>query len=115
MTAVVCLDLDRTIIYSAAALDLDLPDADAPRLLCVELYRGAPLSYMTETAADLLRELQGLATVVPTTTRTPEQLGRVHLERDIANVCKYFARAGVASQPQRLATDLWRRFMRAEL
>ena len=77
--SIVCLDLDRTIIYSSAALDLDVPDADAPRLLCVELYRGAPLSYMTETAAELLRELQGMATVVPTTTRTPEQLARVHL------------------------------------
>ncbi len=77
--SVVCLDLDRTIIYSAAALDLDVPDADAPRLLCVELYRGTPLSYLTETAAGLLQELQGIATVVPTTTRTPEQLARVHL------------------------------------
>ncbi len=76
---VICLDLDRTIIYSAAALDLDVPDAVAPRLLCVELYRGAPLSYMTEAAAALLQELQELATVVPTTTRTPEQLARVHL------------------------------------
>jgi hypothetical protein len=76
---VVCLDLDRTIIYSAAALDLQVPDHEAPRLLCVEVYRGAPLSYLTEVAAATLRELQGLATVVPTTTRTPEQLARVHL------------------------------------
>jgi hypothetical protein len=76
---VVCLDLDRTIIYSAAALELQVPDREAPRLLCVEVYRGAPLSYMTETAADTLRALQELATVVPTTTRTPEQLARVQL------------------------------------
>ena len=74
-----CLDLDRTVIYSAAALDLNVPDADAPRLLCVELYRGAPLSFMTEPAAALLLALQSLAVVVPTTTRTPEQLARVHL------------------------------------
>ena len=40
---------------------------------------------------------------------------RMLLERDIANVCKYFARAGVACHPGRLAGDLWRRFMRAEL
>lgn len=76
---VVCLDLDRTVIYSAAALDLRVPDADAPRLLCVELYRGVPLSFMTEPAAASLRALQDAATVVPTTTRTPEQLARVHL------------------------------------
>jgi hypothetical protein len=76
---IVCTDLDRTLIYSAAALDLRVPDAQAPRLLCVEVYRGAPLSYLTETAADLLRELSGRTVLVPTTTRTPEQLARVHL------------------------------------
>ncbi|HEY0815605.1 MAG TPA: HAD family hydrolase [Pseudonocardia sp.] len=75
---IVCTDLDRTLIYSAAALDLP-PDEQAPRLLCVEVYRGAPLSYLTETAAGLLLDLQSRAVVVPTTTRTPEQLVRVHL------------------------------------
>jgi hypothetical protein len=76
---VVCLDLDRTTIYSAAALDLREPDHEAPRLLCVEIYKGAPLSFLTEAAAATLRELQDVATVVPTTTRTPAQLARVHL------------------------------------
>jgi hypothetical protein len=76
---VVFLDLDRTVIYSAAALDLRVADADAPRLLCVELYRGAPLSFLTEPAVASLLALQQVATVVPTTTRTPEQLARVHL------------------------------------
>ena len=72
---IICVDLDRTLIYSANALDL--PAGPAPRLRCVEIYRDAPLSYMTETAAELLRTLQ--AHVVPTTTRTPEQLARVRL------------------------------------
>ncbi len=76
---IVCTDLDRTLIYSAAALDLGVPDAQAPRLLCVEVYRGAPLSYLTEAAAELLRELSRRTVLVPTTTRTPEQLARVHL------------------------------------
>jgi hydroxymethylpyrimidine pyrophosphatase-like HAD family hydrolase len=71
---IICVDLDRTLIYSANALDLG---TETPRLLCVEIYQGAPLSYMTETAAALLRTLQ--AHVVPTTTRTPEQLARVRL------------------------------------
>jgi hypothetical protein len=79
VTPVVCLDLDRTTIYSAAALDLRMADHEAPRLLCVEVYKGAPLSFLTEAAAGTLRELQDVATVVPTTTRTPEQLSRVHL------------------------------------
>ena len=76
---IVCVDLDRTLIYSANALDLRVPDADAPRLLCVEVYRGAPLSYLTETAAELLRDLRSRAVVVPVTTRTPEQFARVRL------------------------------------
>ncbi|MGI5130757.1 HAD family hydrolase [Pseudonocardia sp. CA-107938] len=79
MTTVACLDLDRTLIYSANALDLRVPDAQAPRLLCVELYKGMPLSFMTEESAAELEKLGALATVVPTTTRTPEQYARVHL------------------------------------
>lgn len=78
---VVASDLDRTLIYSAAALGLTMPDARAPRLLCVEVYQGRPLSYVSETAAGLLAELgDGDAAVfVPTTTRTREQYLRVNL------------------------------------
>jgi hypothetical protein len=79
MSVVACLDLDRTLIYSANALDLRVPDADAPRLLCVELYQGMPLSFMTEESVAELEKLAAEATIVPTTTRTPEQLARVHL------------------------------------
>jgi hypothetical protein len=78
-TPVVYLDLDRTAIYSAAALGLEIDDAAAPRLLCVELYRHLPQSFMTEAAAADLIELAKAATIVPTTTRTPAQLARVHL------------------------------------
>ena len=77
--AVACLDLDRTVIYSAAALDLRMPDHAAPRLLCVEVYRGVPLSFMSEDAVAAFAALREVAQVVPTTTRTPEQLARVHL------------------------------------
>lgn len=38
----VASDLDRTLIYSAASLDLSMPDAEAPRLLCVEVYGHKP-------------------------------------------------------------------------
>lgn len=75
----VASDLDRTLIYSAAALALSMPDADAPRLLCVEVYRRQPLSYVTETAAALLTELARTALLVPATTRTREQYARVRL------------------------------------
>ncbi|MFA1547340.1 HAD family hydrolase [Actinomadura chokoriensis] len=79
MTVLVCSDLDRTLIYSAAAFALDGPDETMPRLLCVEFYQGAPLSYMTEPSARTLEALSAAATFVPTTTRTPEQYRRVHL------------------------------------
>ncbi|MER5361896.1 HAD family hydrolase [Streptomyces sp. NPDC002785] len=75
----VASDLDRTLIYSAAALQLPMPDAEAPRLLCVEVYDHKPLSYLTETAATLLEELARTTVFVPTTTRTREQYGRIHL------------------------------------
>ncbi|MFE6127371.1 HAD family hydrolase [Streptomyces sp. NPDC056437] len=75
----VASDLDRTLIYSSAALQLTMPDADAPRLLCVEVYGGKPLSYITETAAGLLPQLAAAGVFVPTTTRTREQYGRIHL------------------------------------
>ncbi|MEU7134107.1 HAD family hydrolase [Streptomyces sp. NPDC046261] len=79
MTLLVASDLDRTLIYSTAALALSMPDAQAPRLLCVETYEHKPLSYMTETAAALLAELARTVTFVPTTTRTREQYERVRL------------------------------------
>ncbi|MGW8376343.1 HAD family hydrolase [Streptomyces sp. ODS28] len=72
-------DLDRTLIYSAAALALTGPDAEAPRLLCVEVYGGKPLSYMTEAAAALLPQVADRAVFVPATTRTREQFGRIRL------------------------------------
>ncbi|WP_329151532.1 HAD family hydrolase [Streptomyces sp. NBC_01456] len=79
MRTLVASDLDRTLIYSAAALDLTMPDAQAPRLLCVETYARAPQSYLTETAAGLLAELAAHTTFVPATTRTRAQYGRIHL------------------------------------
>ncbi|MFJ8935835.1 HAD family hydrolase [Streptomyces sp. NPDC102365] len=77
--ALVASDLDRTLIYSANALALTGPDAEAPRLLCVEVYQNKPLSYVTETAGGLLTELGGAADFVPTTTRTREQYHRIQL------------------------------------
>ncbi|MFD7259731.1 HAD family hydrolase [Streptomyces sp. NPDC059874] len=79
MTVLVASDLDRTLIYSTAALGLTMPDPVAPRLLCVEVHESKPLSYMTETAAALLAELKEDPSVVfvPTTTRTRKQYQRI--------------------------------------
>jgi RIO kinase 1 len=37
------------------------------------------------------------------------------LFRDIANVCRHFARGGVESDPSAIAEDLWDRFVRGAL
>jgi hypothetical protein len=79
MPVLVASDLGRTLIYSSAALALTMPDARAPRLLCVEVHEGKPLSYLTETAARLLTELADTALFVPTTTRTRKQYLRINL------------------------------------
>lgn len=71
----VSVDLDRTMIYSAPALGFPV-DASVQ---CVEMYEGAPLSYMTNMAADSLGLLAQAAVVVPTTTRTVEQYRRIAL------------------------------------
>ncbi|MEU3280705.1 HAD family hydrolase [Streptomyces antibioticus] len=79
MPVMVASDLDRTLIYSSAALALTMPDARAPRLLCVEVHESRPLSFMTETAAGLLTDLGDTAVFVPTTTRTRKQYLRINL------------------------------------
>ena len=40
---------------------------------------------------------------------------RALLGRDVANICGYFKRQGVASNPEQLTTQLWERFERAQL
>lgn len=75
----VAFDLDRTLMYSGAALGLAGPDARMPRLVVVEMHHGVPAAYLTRAADALLQELRTLATVVPTTTRTLAQYRRVRL------------------------------------
>ncbi|OZD07146.1 HAD family hydrolase [Rhodococcus sp. 06-235-1A] len=75
MSALVGVDLDRTMIFSEGALGVPLDDTFA----CVEVYEGKPLSYMSTRAVTKLRELSGSVVVVPTTTRTIEQFQRIAL------------------------------------
>lgn len=79
MSAVVGFDLDRTLVYSAAALLLDGPDDQAPPLVVTEVYQGTPLSFMTRSAEQALAALALAATVVPVTTRTVAQFRRIRL------------------------------------
>jgi hydroxymethylpyrimidine pyrophosphatase-like HAD family hydrolase len=75
----VAFDLDRTLMYSGAALGLAGPDARMPRLVVAEMHNGVPAAFLTRAADAMLQELRTLATVVPTTTRTLAQYRRVRL------------------------------------
>ena len=75
MKAVLALDLDQTLIYSARSAE----PLDGAETVWVEDYLGEPLSLMTVRAHQLLASLSERHHVVPVTTRTPEQLGRVRL------------------------------------
>lgn len=77
MSILVATDLDRTLIYSRSAMGEHQFNTVAPQ--CVEIYDGAPLSYMSARAIGLLTRLASTATVVPVTTRTHAQFSRVTL------------------------------------
>ncbi|MGW6710567.1 HAD family hydrolase [Streptomyces sp. NPDC054956] len=115
MTVLVASDLDRTLIYSNAALALTMPDPEAPRLLCVEVHESKPLSYMTETAAGLLAKLSANPDVVfvPTTTRTRKQYQRIRFPGQPARyaICANGGQLLVDGVPDR---D-WRRQVAARL
>jgi hypothetical protein len=76
VTVLVATDLDRTMIYSRRAGQLDSP---APPLVEVEQHDGAAASWMTAAAASAFEQLAATVAVVPVTTRVPEQLARVRL------------------------------------
>ncbi|MBM7276269.1 HAD family hydrolase [Gordonia rubripertincta] len=77
MSVLVATDLDRTMIYSQPAMgEAQFASLDT---VCVEIYRDAPLSYMTATAVELLARLAEQVPVIPTTTRTPAQYERIAL------------------------------------
>ncbi|UGQ14075.1 HAD family hydrolase [Yinghuangia sp. ASG 101] len=77
---VAACDLDRTLIYSRDAARLGLgPGEEPPALECVEVYDGAPISFLTGASAARIATLAERALLVPTTTRTREQYGRIAL------------------------------------
>ncbi|MEU7630156.1 HAD family hydrolase [Nocardia sp. NPDC049220] len=63
------------MIYSRNAFSA----ADEVPMVCVEHLEGAPLSFMTTVAALRMASLTEPAAVVPTTTRTIKQFGRIRL------------------------------------
>jgi phosphoserine phosphatase len=77
--ALMAVDLDRTLIYSRAAIDAESRGWDAADLVLVESTAAGHQSFVTSVAAATLAELGGRGLLVPVTTRTREQLGRVAL------------------------------------
>ncbi|WP_375500114.1 HAD family hydrolase [uncultured Jatrophihabitans sp.] len=77
MTTLIATDLDQTLIYSRRAIARW--GGGSAAIAAVEQYQGVDSSFMTAIAAATMAELTEQATVVATTTRTPEQLARVRL------------------------------------
>lgn len=80
---VFCTDLDNTLIYSYRH---DI----GKEKVCVEVYEGREISFMTKRSLSLLKEIRTKALFVPVTTRTTEQYGRIDLMTgtpDYALVC----------------------------
>jgi len=75
-TVLIASDLDRTLIYSAAAMQLGEPVLDP---VCVEVYDGNDISFMSPVAIENLVALAGQVPFVPCTTRTVEQYRRIRI------------------------------------
>ncbi len=69
------VDLDNTLIYSYRH---NIGD----RKICVELYEGREVSFMTDHTQELLKKISKRVRIVPVTTRTVEQYRRVRLGLD---------------------------------
>lgn len=65
-------DLDNTLIYSYKH---DIGEDK----VCVEIYNGREISFMTKKSHELLNSIKDKILIVPTTTRTIEQFSRIDL------------------------------------
>jgi phosphoserine phosphatase len=107
----VACDLDRTLVYSRAACQL--PPGEHPALVCVERIDGAEQSFMTADAVAGFADLTARAVVVPTTTRTREQMERIVLPGRPARYA-IAANGGVLLQDGAVDED-WTRSVTASL
>ena len=70
-------DLDRTLIYSRSFLEgCEIASSN------IEIYKGEPISYISNKALELLKKLHQVATIIPVTTRNEEQYHRIQLFKE---------------------------------
>lgn len=69
-------DLDNTLIYSYRH---DI----GKHKICVEIYQGREISFMTEQSYELLKYIRDKVLFVPTTTRTVAQYSRIEFGMEI--------------------------------
>ncbi|RFU69028.1 haloacid dehalogenase [Peribacillus saganii] len=69
-------DLDQTLIYSRRAFRLKEGEAE-PEITLVETYEEREISFMSNKAIDLLKEVNSKMMFLPVTTRTMEQFMRI--------------------------------------
>jgi RIO kinase 1 len=102
--------------------DVTLPRDEAPRLFArvlrsVEICLACDVVHGDLSAFNILYR-DGAVTLIDFPQSVEPRLNphaRMLLERDLANVCDYFAVYGVRAEPSRLARQLWARYRRAEL
>ncbi len=71
--AIFFTDLDNTLIYSYRR------DIGRDKV-CVELYQGREISFVTARTLELLKQVKAKCLLVPVTTRTQEQYSRIELK-----------------------------------
>jgi len=74
MTPLLASDLDRTLVYSIAAMELGVPVTDP---VCVEVHKGREVSFISPRALKGLADLSRDVPFVPTTTRSRRQYRRI--------------------------------------
>lgn len=72
------VDLDRTMIYSAASMNLSKMDATT-FLRVAEMHEGKPFAYMTSVAYSMMEIINNSSYLIPVTTRTVEQYRRIRI------------------------------------
>lgn len=102
--------------------DVTLPAGEAPRLFArvlrnIELCLACDVVHGDLSAFNILY-LDGRLTLIDFPQSVEPRWSpnaRMLLERDLTNICDYFAGYGVRADPSRLERRLWERYRRAEL